>query len=53
VTWCVAISDTRHNTPIHSVLSTAPKLSVSLKALVTLPEDGNLMPKHVGATIYN
>jgi hypothetical protein len=28
-------------------------LSISQKALGTLPEDGNVMPKHVGATIYN
>jgi hypothetical protein len=26
---------------------------ISQKALGTLPEDGNLMPKHVGATIHN
>jgi hypothetical protein len=39
VAWCVAISD--------------PQLSISQKALGTLPEDGNVMPKHVGATIYN
>jgi hypothetical protein len=44
---------TKHNTPIHNVLSTAPQLSISQKALGTLPEDGNVMPKHVGATIYN
>jgi hypothetical protein len=44
---------TRHNTPIHSILSTAPQLSISQKALGTLPEDGNVMPKHVGATIHN
>jgi hypothetical protein len=25
-------------------------LSISQKALGTLPEDGNVMPKHVGAT---
>jgi hypothetical protein len=25
----------------------------SLKALGTLPEDGNVMPNHVGATIHN
>jgi hypothetical protein len=31
--------------------STAPQLSVSQKALGTLPEDGNEMPKYVGATI--
>jgi hypothetical protein len=43
---------TRHNTPIHNILSTA-QLSVSQKALGMLPEDGNVMPKHVGATIHN
>jgi hypothetical protein len=37
--------------PIHNILSTAPQLSISQKALGTLPEDGNVMPKHVGATI--
>jgi hypothetical protein len=44
---------TRHNTPIHNILSTAPQLSISQKALGTLPEDGNAMPKGVGATIRN
>jgi hypothetical protein len=44
---------TRHNTLIHSILSTAPQLSICQKALETLPEDGNVMPKHVGATIHN
>jgi hypothetical protein len=44
---------TRHNTPIHNILLTAPQLSVSQKALGTLPEDGNVMPKHVGVTIHN
>jgi hypothetical protein len=38
---------------IHVVLSTATQLSISQKALVALPEDGNVMPKHVGATIHN
>ena len=38
---------------IHNILSTAPQLSISQKALGTLPEDGNVMPKHVGATIRN
>jgi hypothetical protein len=28
-------------------------LSISQKALGTLPEDGNVMPKHVGDTIHN
>jgi hypothetical protein len=52
---CVVSSDvvTRHNTPIHNILSTVPQLSISQKALGTLPEDGNVMPKHVGATIHN
>jgi hypothetical protein len=44
---------TRHNTPIHNILSTAPQFSFSQKALGTLPEDGNIMPKHVVATIHN
>jgi hypothetical protein len=44
---------TRFNTPIHNILSTASQLSISQKALGTLPEDGNVMPKHVGATIHN
>jgi hypothetical protein len=44
---------TRHNTPIHNILSTAHQSSISQKALGTLPEDGNLMPKHVGATMHN
>jgi hypothetical protein len=33
--------------------SSAPQLSISQKALGTLPEDGNVMPKHVGATVHN
>jgi hypothetical protein len=28
-------------------------LSISQKALGTLPKVGNIMPKHVEATIYN
>jgi hypothetical protein len=44
---------TRHNTPIHNILSTALQLSISQKALGTLPEDGNVMPKHVGDTIHD
>jgi hypothetical protein len=40
-------------TPIHNILSTAPQLSISQKALETLPEDGNVLPKHVGATMQN
>jgi hypothetical protein len=34
-------------TPIHNILSTAPELSISQKALGALPEDGIVMPKHV------
>jgi hypothetical protein len=37
----------------HNILSTAPQFSISQKALGTLPEDSNAMPKHVGATIHN
>jgi hypothetical protein len=44
---------TKDNTPIHNILSTAPQLSISQKTLGTLPENGNVMPKHVGATIHN
>jgi hypothetical protein len=44
---------TRHNTPIHNILSTAPQLSISQKALGTLLEDGNVMLKHVGDTIHS
>jgi hypothetical protein len=43
----------RHNTPIHNIISIVPKLRISQKALGTLSEDGNVMPKHVGATIHN
>jgi hypothetical protein len=39
------------NTP--TILSTAPQLSISQKALGTIPEEGNVMPKYVGATIHN
>jgi hypothetical protein len=44
---------TRHNTPIHNILSTASRLSISQKAQGTLLEDINVMPKHVGDTIHN
>jgi hypothetical protein len=30
---------TRNNTPVHSIVSTAPQMSISQKALGTLPED--------------
>jgi hypothetical protein len=52
VTWCTH-HITRHNTPIHIILSTAPQLSISQMALGTLPEDGNVILKHVGDTIHN
>jgi hypothetical protein len=44
---------TRHNTPIHNIPSTAPQLNISQKALGKLPDDGNVMSKHVGATMQN
>jgi hypothetical protein len=44
---------TRHNTPIHNILSTAFQLSISQEALGTLPGDGNVMSKHVGATVHD
>jgi hypothetical protein len=43
---------TKHNSPNHNILSTY-QLSISQKAPGTLPEDGNVMPKHLGATIHN
>jgi hypothetical protein len=52
VMWCTH-HVTGHNTPIYNILSTTPQLSISQKALGKLPEDGNVMPKHVGATIRN
>jgi hypothetical protein len=43
------------NQQIHQlfILSTAPQLSISQKTLGALPDDGNVMPKHVGATVHN
>jgi hypothetical protein len=38
---------TRHGTPNHNILSTAPQLIIYQKSLGTLPEDGNVMSKHV------
>jgi hypothetical protein len=32
---------------------TAPQFSISQKALGMLPEDGYVMPNHVGATTHN
>jgi hypothetical protein len=45
-------SDLVHAPRHHNILSTAPQLSISQKARGTLAEDGNVMPKHVGATIH-
>jgi hypothetical protein len=42
-----------HHVTRHNIVSTAPQLSIFQKALGTLPEDGNVMPKHVEATIPN
>jgi hypothetical protein len=50
--WACFSSDVVR-TPIHNILLTAPQLIISQQALGTLPEDGNVMPKHVGATIHN
>jgi hypothetical protein len=44
---------TRHNKPFHNILSNAPQLNISQKALGTLLEGGSVMPKHVAATINN
>jgi hypothetical protein len=44
---------TRHNMPIHNILLTAPQFGFSQNARGMLPEDGNVMLKHVGATIHN
>src|SRR5215475_12030618 len=52
VTWC-AERTTSLDTTRHNILSTASQLSISQKALETLPEDGNVMPKHAEATIHN
>jgi hypothetical protein len=44
---------TRNSTPINDILSTASQLSLSKKALGTLSQGDNVIPKHVGATIHN
>jgi hypothetical protein len=36
-----------------TILLIAPQLSICQKALRTLLEDGNVIPKHVGAIIHN
>jgi hypothetical protein len=43
----------RHTTPSHNIQSPAPQLTISQKALGTLPENGNVMPKHVRDTMHN
>ena len=61
VDGCVVCSDvvrsahhvTRQNIPIHNILSTASQLSITQKALETLPEDGNVLPQHAESTIHN
>jgi hypothetical protein len=42
---------TQHAHPQYSIDYSS--IGLSQKALGTLPEDGNVMPKHVGATIHN
>jgi hypothetical protein len=50
----VVFSDVvRGNLVGYNILSPAPHLSISQKAIGRLPEDGNAMPKHVGATMHN
>jgi hypothetical protein len=51
--WYLLHVSALHNTPIHNIISYASQLSISQKALGTLPEDGSVMPEHVRATIYN
>src|SRR5215469_9093831 len=54
VTWCAPRTTSLDTTsPIHNILTTAPQFSISQKTLGTLLEDGNVMRKHVGATIHN
>ena len=50
VTWCAPSTTSLDNTPIHNILSTASQLSIPQKALETLPEDGNVMPKYAPRT---
>jgi hypothetical protein len=57
---CVVSRDVVHgdhrspnNTSIHNILSNAPQLSISHKALGSLPENGNITPKHVVVNIHN
>jgi hypothetical protein len=50
---CKTNKYTNYSFSLLIIILTAPQLSISHKALETLPEDGNVMPKHVGATIHN
>jgi hypothetical protein len=50
--WCAPHTTPIH-TPIRNILSTAPQLSISQKALGSLPEDGKVMPKREGAIMHN
>ena len=38
---------------VRNILSTASQLNISQKALESLPEDGNVIPKYAEATIRN
>jgi hypothetical protein len=53
VTWCTRTTSLDTTRPSTILYQQILKLSISQKALGTLPEDGNVMPKHVGATIHN
>jgi hypothetical protein len=53
LTRCGSAWRSQNATHVHNILSTAPQLIISQKALGTLPEDGNVMPKQVGASIHN
>jgi hypothetical protein len=53
VRWCVKRTTSLGTTHLFNIIATAPQLSISQKALGTLPEGGNVMPKHVEATIHN
>jgi hypothetical protein len=44
---------TKHNTPIHNILSTAPQLSISQKALGMLPEDGSVISQDAKSPVKN
>jgi hypothetical protein len=50
---CFTHHITSHNMPIHNILAAAAQLSIPQKTLGTFTDDGNVMPKHIGATIHN